>query len=277
MQEERSVAAELSQPGAGSPPTVAVASGERRDYFTTRFLVVYAVLGAILAGSLVALVLLGVRPGLSSPKPWSAWKPKQGSVAAMTKQIADHIAPRYRLASGAQITAVVPSAPTVTAGTQSISIAAVAIRTASGDTDVQPISSKTTAMYTLCGLGLHCSIATGTPSLTRGQLVHREGLETALYSFKYVHPLQSVLVFMPPAQGANVTTVLFYLKADLMRQLSRPLLQTLPLAVPPRSNDPDRIEANAITGLTYPHLYTSQLTQLQPGGALLVLTPAVAS
>jgi len=278
MHEEQSAATGLTQPGAGSPssPLVQVPPAPR-DYFATRFVIVYGVLGAILVGSTIALVAFGLRPGFETSPAWSSWKPKQGTIAEMAKQIADRVAPKYRLANGAQIAAVVPSAPTVTAGTETISIAAVALKSASGDTDVQPVSQATTAMYTLCGLGVHCSIATGKPSLTRGQLVHREGLEAALYTFKYVHPVGSVLVFMPPAPGATATTVLYYAKEDLARPLSRPVAKTLPLEVPPRSDNPDRLEAAAITGLTYPHLYTSQLTQLQPGGALLVLTPVLSS
>ena len=275
MHEEQSLAAQLTQQGAGPPASLVAAPAERRDYFATRFLVAYGLLGAILVASAVMLVVFGLRPGFGTSTAWSSWQPKHGSVDEMAKEIADYVAPRYRLASGRQIAAVVPSAPTVTAGTDTISIAAVAIRSQRGDTDVQLVSPKTTAMYTLCGLGSHCSIATGKPSLTRGQLVHREGLETALYSFKYVRGLDSVLVFMPPARGATATTVLFFQKDDLARPLSRPLAKTLPLAKPPRSTDPDRLESRAITALTYPHLYTSQLTQLQPGGALLVLTPVV--
>ena len=55
-----------------------------------------------------------------------------------------------------------------------------------------------TEMYSFCGLGAHCSIATGKPSQTRGQLVRREALETALYTFKYMPVIDSVIVFMPP-------------------------------------------------------------------------------
>ena len=128
-------------------------------------------------------------------------------------------------------------------------------------------------MYTLCGLGMHCSIASGQPSLTRGRLVHREGLEAALYTFKYVPAIESVIVFMPPAKGATSTTVLYYQKENLSGVLSHPLGKTLPLAIPPRSDREDATEAPTIDALTLPHLYTSTLTQLQAGGALLVLTP----
>ena len=53
-------------------------------------------------------------------------------------------------------------------------------------------------MYSLCGLGASCSIATGTPSVERGELVRREILELALYTFKYVGGIENVIAFMPP-------------------------------------------------------------------------------
>jgi hypothetical protein len=274
---EDSVAADVSQPGGSAAPVPLVAPMPReRDYFSKRFIAVYAGLGLILVASVGSLLAFGLRPGFHSTS-WSSWKPHHGSVATMTKEIADHIAPEYRLQSGAQVAAVVPSSPTVTAGTSNIAIAAVALHKATGNTDVQTVSPGSTAMYTLCGLGNHCSIATGKPSLTRGRLVHREGLEAALYTFKYVHPIQSVIVFMPPAKGANATTVLYYQKSDLSYPLSHPLRDTLRLAVPPRSNQADDPERVTIDTLTYPHLYTSALTQLQPGGALLILTPVLTS
>ena len=244
-----------------------------RDYFAARFIAVYAALVAILVGATGALVAFGIHPGFGGGTRWSAWRPPSGSAATMTKEIADHLAPDYRLQSGAEVDAIVPSAPTVTAGTSTISIGAVAIHQTTGHTDVQPVSDSSTTMYTLCGLGSHCSIRTGKPSITRGQLVHREGLEVALYTFKYVHGIQSVIVFMPPAVGATATTVLYYQRSDLQYPLSRPLRDTLPLALPPRSTTTDTVEGGTIDALTYPHLYTSALTQLQPGGALLILTP----
>ena len=54
--------------------------------------------------------------------------------------------------------------------------------------------------------------------------------------------------------------------------MSQPLRKTLPLAIPPPSNQDDPTEAATIAALTLPHLYTSGLTQLQVGGALLILS-----
>jgi hypothetical protein len=277
MHDEQSIATDRSQTTAGAPaPSPLVAPlVPPHEYFSKRFLLSYLALGLILVGSVVALIGFGVRPGLNNPA-WSSWKPSSGKLPAMAKQIADHVSPEYRLPNGGQIVAVVPSAPAVTAGTDNIAIAAIALRSSTnGNIDVQPVTPGKTEMYTLCGLGTHCSIASGRPSLSRGRLVHREGLETALYTFKYIPAIDSVIVFMPPAKGATVTTVLYYQKESLSGLLSQPLRKTLPLATPPRSNREDFTEATTIDALTLPHLYTSQLTQLQVGGALLILSQVV--
>ena len=128
-------------------------------------------------------------------------------------------------------------------------------------------------MYTLCGLGNHCSIATGQPSESRGRLVRREGLELALHTFKHVPAVDSVLVFMPPAKGSPATTALFFQRGDLAGRLKIPLKETLPLASPPPAGKDDPTEGPLIDALTLPHLFVTQLIQLQVGGALLALTP----
>ena len=60
-------------------------------------------------------------------------------------------------------------------------------------------------MFSLCGLGQSCAIATGKASVERGTLVRREILELALYTFKYVGGVNHVIAFMPPARGKQPT------------------------------------------------------------------------
>jgi hypothetical protein len=279
MQDEQSVITGTPAATGTSPSAPLVTPrGPQRDYFARRFLIVYASLGVILVVSVAGLLVFGARVGFGNGHAWSAWRPSSGSVATMAKQIADHFAPNYHLANGRQIVAIVPSAPNVTSGTDNIAIAAVAVRgLVGGNTNVDTITSGRTEMYTLCGLGTHCSIASGKSTFLRGQLVRREGLETALYTFKYVPKIDSVIMFMPPAQAANgttpITTVLYYQKQTVAPLLAKPLRQTLPLVVPPRANKPNRLEGVTIDEWTLPFLYESALTQLQAGGALLVLTP----
>jgi hypothetical protein len=261
-------------PGAAETSLLVAAPAPGRDYFSVRFLIVYATLGAVLLASLVALVVFAVRPTIDPAPAWSSWRPPSGTVAVMAKHIADHIAPTYQHAGGGQLVAVVPSPPAVTAGTQNIAINAVALRSArTGTTDVTPVAPGKTEMYTLCGLGEHCAIASGKPSLIRGLLVRREALETALYTFKYIPKIESIIVFMPPPKGTQETTVLFFQREFLSERLKLRLNETLPLAKPPLPTVENTVEAGTIDALTLPNLYQSSLTQLQSGGALLVLSP----
>ena len=198
---------------------------------SVRFMIVYAALGLVLLGAVAALVVYALGPGLTSSSSWSSWRPPAGSLPVQAKAIADHLAPDYQLAAGGQLVAIVPSPPTVTAGTQNVAIDAVSIRSGqTGDQSVRQLGLGMTEMYTLCGLGAHCTIATGTPSVSRGRLVRREGLEIALYTFKYVPAVDSVLIFLPSVAGSTATRVLFYQRSDLAMRLSAPLRDTLPVA-----------------------------------------------
>ena len=198
---------------------------ESRRYLTRRFIAVYAALGVVLVASIAAFVYFALRPASTRLSRGRAGARGGGGTAKVAKEIADHVSPEYHLQKGAQLVAVVPSAPTVTAGTQNVAINAVAIHSAqTGNTDVKQLEPGKTEMYSFCGLGAHCSIATGKPSQTRGQLVRREALETALYTFKYMPVIDSVIVFMPPRKDIpNQTTLLFFERDALSGRLDRPL------------------------------------------------------
>jgi hypothetical protein len=269
------------QPDASPPadtPSLADSHQSSRRYFTRRFIAVYAALGVVLVGSIVAFVVFALRPTISPSAAWSSWRPSGGATSKVAKEIADHVAPEYHLdKKGTQLVAVVPSPPAVTAGTQNVAINAVAVHSSqTGNTDVTQLEPGKTEMYSLCGLGTHCSIASGEPSQTRGQLVRREALETAMYTFKYIPLIDSVIVFMPPNKNIpDQTTVLFFQRQNLSERLKQPLTTTLPLHKPPLPAAVNSVEGPTIDALTLPSLYTSNLTQLQSGGALLILMPAI--
>ena len=193
-----------------------------------RFALVYAGLGLVLAGSVAAFAVFAVWPSLHPSAKWSSWRPHSAGPIVMAKSIADHVGAEYRFVSGGQLVAVVASAPAVTSGTQTVGIVAVATRSrVGGKQSVRPLTPGATLMYTLCGLGSRCAIASGTPSEARGQLVRREGLEVALYTFKYIPSVDSVLVYMPPAQGAATAPILYFTKDSLSGRLNIPLKDTL--------------------------------------------------
>jgi hypothetical protein len=236
-----------------------------------QFALVYGALGLILVGSYVAFAVFGLWPGIHPSTKWSSWRPHAAGPVLMAKDIANHVSAPYRLATGGQLVAAVASAPAVTAGTQTVGIVAVSTRSKTGGKEsVTQLMPGATVMYTLCGLGTHCAIATGK---ARGQLVRREGLEMALYTFKYIPSVDSVLIYMPPAQapGAPAAPLLFFTRESLSGRLDQPLNQTLTLTTPPRAGQANPTEGALLDALTLPHLYASGLVQLQVGGALLAL------
>jgi len=264
----------LATSSTGAPAQATQRFARPTGRMALRFTIVYTTLGLILVGSLTAFVVFGLRPGLGSSVKWSSWTPPPGHPLAVATEIADYVGPQYRFANGGQLLAVVPSAPAVTAGTQTIGIVAVATRTPTGGKqNVSQLDPGTAVMYTLCGLGNHCAIATGTPSVQRGALVRREGLEVALYTFKYIPSVNSVLIYVPPSgvPGAPVSPLLYFTRESLSGRLDLPLAATLPLRTPPRVGQNDLREKPILDALTLPHFYASGLIQLQVGGALLAL------
>jgi hypothetical protein len=259
------------------PATPTLPSPNAAGRYTARFAITYLFLGVVLAGAVAGLVVLLVKPGGggSGGSAWSPWKPASGTTAAMTSQIADHVAPEYKLnKAGAELVAVVPSPPQVTSGTHKIVISHVAIRKAAkSKSNIQVFTSGATWLDQFCGLGNGCSIASGQASETRGRLVRREALEVALYTFKYVPAINSVIAFMPPPPGQTTATLLYLQKANYAKELSQPLSKTLPLAKPPLPTQADNAEAATIDKLTLPAIYNYSYQPLQDNSALLVLDP----
>jgi hypothetical protein len=264
-------------PSSQAPLVAAPGLGGEHRHYNSHFFAVYSVLGGFLVAAFVGFVVLVVKPGHKAPPAWSSWRPAAASTTQMASEIANHVSHQYKLSAkgGQQLVAVVPSKPAVTSGTQNISIKAIAIRKApQSDTGIEVLNSAGSEMYTFCGLGNRCSIATGTATKLRGRLVRREALEVALYTFKFVPTVNSVIAFMPPAPGATSSSLLFLRKENFKQQLSRPLKYTLRRPEPPLPTQADTIEASTIDQLTLPSLFSYQLTALQSGGAALILDPS---
>src|SRR5258708_30002400 len=180
----------------------------------------YASLGVVFAAALTGLIMLVIQRGHHAGPTWSTWKPNPGTTQNVAAQIADHVAHRYRLGENAgQLVAVIPSKPEVTSGTQKIAISAVAVRQApQTNTGIQVYTTTKTENYTFCGLGEHCSIATGKATQERGRLVRREALEIALYTFKFAPAVDTIAAFMTPPPGQTTSQILYLRKDDLKEQ-----------------------------------------------------------
>jgi hypothetical protein len=256
------------RPKPNAPALVSTSRPHRR-----RFLIVYAVLAVALAAGVTSLVVFASRSINSGPS-WSAWKPSGGGLGA-AKQIAEHIAPKYRLPDGNQLVDVIARGPSVSAGGQTIPIPLIAVRgpkgKISGDNVVQ-VTSNDTYTFSLCGLGQSCAIATGKPSVERATLVRREILELALYTFKYVKGVKHIVAFMPPPTGTPPSYVVYLQKDDLAGQLNDPLTKTLQTKTP-LPNQITAKEQQRIDGFTQPRIYKFGISQTQQGDAVLVLQP----
>jgi hypothetical protein len=271
------IADQAPAPTATDSPVPAV--GKPAGRYNLRFGLLYGGLAVVLVAAVAGFVVLIANLDDSSSsnsssvsgKSWSPWKPPSGTPAVMARAIAKHVANEYKLnKKGTQLVAVVSGRPSVTADTHKISISTITVNQAGGD-DVVPTSS--TWSEQLCGLGTACSIDTGQATEDRGRLVRREALEVALYTFKFVPTINSIVAFMPPPPGKPPTTLMYLQKDDFAKQLSQPLSATLPLATPPLPTSPDPTEKAAIDKLTLPMVYTFKVQQLQDASAVLILNP----
>ena len=167
--------------------------------------------------------------------------------------------------------------PRIQAGEQAVGIRAVAIRNdpEGAPNDVRIVPTDSGVMYELCGLGPSCSIGEGRPSRKRHQLLRREALELALYTFKYVDDSDSVIALLPqnPQAQQAPATALFFQRSELERELDQPLERTLRRPDPPQAAEIGQLEGSIIDRLTQPRLFTYEFQAAPAGGAILVLAP----
>lgn len=235
-----------------------------------RFLLIYAILALALGAAIAGVVVYAGRAIHPGPT-WSTWKPSGGGLGA-ARQIAAHVSGTYHLPSGQQLVDVIAKAPSVSPSNQTIPIHYVAVRGPHGNVDqFDAVNPSDSIMYSLCGLGQSCSIASGKPSVERGTLVRREILELALYTFKYVGGVNHVIAFMPPAPGSQQTLAVYLGKNDLSAQLKVPLARTLSPKVPLPATITSR-EQQTIDATTQSRVYKfTGLSQSPNGDTILVL------
>ena len=230
---------------------------------------------ALVAGAAAAsfaLLVTRASDERERPRPverWSEWRPRASGVEG-AQEIADFVSQRYRLPSGRQLVAVQAGPLAI----KDVPISAVAMESAAERADerkIQLTRVKNGLVFAMCGLGRRCSIAEGKPSRERGRLVRREALELALYAFKYVDGVDSVVTFLPPPRPSETPFVLYFRRSDLEDQLARPLARTLSNRTPPRPGRIDPAEAETVDRLTVPHVFGFGVQQLQDGSAMLVL------
>jgi hypothetical protein len=246
-----------------------------------RFGVAYLLLAALLGAAVGLFVVFAADGGKGGGQKWSAWKPTETGVKKMN-QIATYVADGYATAGGRRL-AVVYSTPPVAQGQdqQAIGVRAIAVTPGlpgqtGADADIMDASG--TWAYILCGTGRNCSIPEAATQ-KRFQLVQREALELALYTFKYESQIDSVLAYVPPAanatSGAQSNTMIFLRRGDLKSALDHPLSKTLAPTV--GSLRPGKMSAHdlqTVRSLTNSRVFNFRTDTLQDGSPILVLTPA---
>lgn len=271
-----------------------------------RFRTVTAVLSGFGLGAvLVAIAILATGGSGGTPAKWSQWvPPDRGTLGA--REIADHLAPFYRLSGVDQLAVVTVvnlgrAGAGVAAGASGPSASSnpgsgglqVAVRPDPSSSAVS-ILNGTTIGYNLCGIGgSDCAIDVGQPSAQRLLLLRREALELALYTFKYIGGVQNVVAILPPGHTMTQSTLttkppfgrpmpaakpvdvaLLFVHDQLSPLLSQPLSNTLPEQYPPSvaqmSGAP---EAPLVDQLTAGGLFSERLEQAQDGSNLMVLDP----
>jgi hypothetical protein len=252
-----------------------LSGGPQRN--SRRFLLAYVLLGTILGGAAAGFgLLLTTGPGQGDDQStggWSDWRPTARGEAGVD-QIANFVASRYRLPSGKQLVAVVADQPLVQS---QVPVSTVAIeqarKDAQGESDYVLHDTGGDYMYVMCGLGQNCAIREGPASVERHRLLRREALELALYTFRYVDGVDSIIAFLPPPRGEQPTSLLYFRKRDFRDHLDRPLSETLPGERPPKMDAIPESERRLIDQLTTKNLFKYEFQQGPDASAILVLTP----
>ncbi len=257
----------------------------------------------------VAALLIAVavgtagRPGPAINAQWSDWAPPEsGTLGA--RDIADHVAPLYRISPVDQL-AVVTVVNLDSAAAQAAAASAAANGTTSSPTGglqvavrENPTSGQVsllggnTIAYNLCGIGgKNCAIGVGTPSTNRLLLLRREALELAMYTFKYIGGVTNVVAILPPGHTQQTSQLsqtpptkpttskpmdvaVLFQRQELAPLLNLPLRVSLPEQFPPTvAQMPSAREAGLVDQVTGRGLFSEQLQRAQDGSNLIVLNP----
>jgi hypothetical protein len=260
-----------------------VAEGPRRpSAYRNRFgFLLGALAGVVVAVAAIVLIAVtkgdpAVSEGLA--KHFSKWEPAEKSIDGGASQIAQHVGAQYKLGNGSQLV-MVKGAPLQVLDPD----VKVALRPSPGNIATMPADHA--VLYTLNGLGPAGSMQGGKPSKARHQLLRREALELALYTFRYLKGVDMVVTLLPPifANGSGPTAsttasdvdqqAVFYRPGDLRQQLQVPLGLTVPAKTP----NPDTMggaDGRRVDLLTESNLFHASFTHAQTGEPYLVLDRA---
>ena len=170
---------------------------------------------------------------------------------------------------------MIAKAPSVSSASQTIPIhySRCAARRARA-TQILPVGSSDSVMFSLCGLGRRARSQPGKASVERGTLVRREILELALYTFKYVGGVETRdRVHAADAAATQPTYVVYLQKATCRRQLKQPLVADARARRCRCRTTISPASSGTIDRSLESRIYKFGLSQAQQGDAMLVLAP----
>jgi hypothetical protein len=191
------------------------------------------------------------------------------------------VSSQYHLENGALFTSVVAGPMQIESSQGAIPVSAILVRSGrAGVTDerINVAFPAAGVFYQLAGTAQNRSIP-GKATLARGQLVRRQALELALYTFHAMPQADYVVAFMPPPAGVTQQSPVFNRAVLLPRaafasELQRPLKDVLPPGeeqITPSSLTSR--QANGVEALTAGRVFHWDFQQAVDQSALLVLSP----
>jgi hypothetical protein len=238
--------------------------------FRSRFGFIWGALVGIAVCAAATTGLLLATGGDNGPQlaaNWSTWKPDTSRMVDGAADIAGHVQGEYKLDSGDQLVAI--RSGEIALGDTDLG---VAVRPRGGQLEMLEGDGL---LYVLAGLEPG-GMLPGKANTKRGQVLMREALELALYSFRYLEDVTMVAVMLPPNKQSTATDgqqsrVIFFRPGDLLGELQVPLTDTLPATVPtPKSLT--KQEAARIDSLTLRNLFLASIQPLESDLSYLVLT-----
>jgi hypothetical protein len=232
------------------------------------FRLAYGVLALAFWVSVAGFAYVMTRDDPQSAKPWSAWRPKNNDLIG-AREIGQHVSRKYHADTGKQLVVVQEHPPEI----QGLALEAIGIRQKAANGQIDPYvalyGGRRTLIYAFCGLGQNCSVP-GLHTPSRDRLLRREALELALYSFKYLEGIDTVVSLLPPTATAGPNAV-FFRKDQIEHLLQRPLNKTLKPGNPPRESRYEGREAKFVEGMTANRTFPAKFEALPDGDAILVL------
>jgi hypothetical protein len=228
-----------------------------------------------MAAAGVFAVIIAVRGGSGPSGPWSSWKPGDSGLGG-AQEIADHVGHTYKLPNGAQLVSVrardltIPQLVPTDGSAQVVDVPFQLVQVGPKGDDIKLLAGRG-VLYSMCGLGNQCSIKSGKPTPQRLLVLRREALELALYTFRYMRDVRSVVVLTPPAKDGTNTGAMVFRRDTVRGLLDRPVTRTLGRR-PPRIDGLRPRDTAKLRALTQSHVFDYSVQSAPDGSAVMVLT-----